>query len=283
MKGYRDWGLSARMFLTMFLLGVVYLTFITILSYAGYGIAPILIFVGLMLGIQFYFSDKLVLWSMGAKIVDATEAPRLHEAVERLCITANLPKPKIAIVNSPIPNAFATGRNKKNAVVAVTSSLMDKLSQPELEAVLAHELSHIRHRDMFVMTLAGFFSTIAFFLMRYLIFFGDRRRGNIMLIWAASVAVWLVSFILIRALSRYREFSADRGAALTTGNPSNLASALLKISGSIKRVPPQELRKAEGMNAFFIIPALSKGSLMNLFSTHPPIEKRIERLEKLEL
>ncbi len=283
MKGYRDWGLSARMFLTMFLLGVVYLAFITILSYAGYGIVPILIFVGFMLGIQFYFSDKLVLWSIGAKTVDATEAPRLHEAVERLCITANLPKPKIAIVNSPIPNAFATGRNKKNAVVAVTSSLMDKLSQPELEAVLAHELSHIRHRDMFVMTLAGFFSTIAFFLMRYLIFFGDRRRGNIMLIWAASVAVWLVSFILIRTLSRYREFSADRGAALTTGNPSNLASALLKISGAMKRAPPQELRKAEGMNAFFIIPALSKGSLMNLFSTHPPIEKRIERLEKLEL
>jgi len=279
----RDLGLSARMFLTMFLLGVVYLAFITILSYAGYGIVPILIFAGFMLGIQFYFSDKLVLWSTGAKIVDVTEAPRLHDAVERLCAAANLPKPKIAIVNSPIPNAFATGRNKKNAVVAVTSSLMDKLSQPELEAVLAHELSHIKHRDMFVMTLAGFFSTIAFFLMRYLIFFGDRRRGNLMLIWAASVAVWLISFILIRALSRYREFSADRGAALITGNPSNLASALLKISGTIKRVSPQELRKAEGMNALFIIPALSRGSLMNLFSTHPPIEKRIERLEKLEL
>ncbi|UZE92061.1 MAG: zinc metalloprotease HtpX [Methanosarcinales archaeon] len=279
----RDLGLSARMFLTMFLLGVVYLAFITILSYAGYGIVPILIFAGFMLGIQFYFSDKLVLWSTGAKIVDVTEAPRLHDAVERLCAVANLPKPKIAIVNSPIPNAFATGRNKKNAVVAVTSSLMDKLSQPELEAVLAHELSHIKHRDMFVMTLAGFFSTIAFFLMRYLIFFGDRRRGNLMLIWAASVAVWLISFILIRALSRYREFSADRGAALITGNPSNLASALLKISGSIKRVPPQELRKAEGMNAFFIIPAISRGSIMNLFSTHPPVEKRIERLEKLEL
>jgi len=271
------------MFLTMFLLGVVYLTFVTILSYAGYGIGPILIFVGFMLGIQFYFSDKLVLWSTGAKTVDATEAPRLHDAVEHLCAAANLPKPKIAIVNSPVPNAFATGRNKKNAVVAVTSSLMDKLSQPELEAVLAHELSHIKHRDMFVMTLASFFSTIAFFLMRYLIFFEDRRRGNLMLIWAASVAVWLISFILIRALSRYREFSADRGAALITGNPSNLVSALLKISGSMKRAPPQELRKAEGMNAFFIIPALSRGSLMNLFSTHPPIEKRIEQLEKLEL
>jgi len=278
-----DWKLSTRMFLTMFLLGAVYLAFISILSYAGYGIGPILIFVGFMLGIQFYFSDKLVLWSMGAKTVDATKAPGLHNTIEHLCTEANLPKPKIAIVNSPIPNAFATGRNRKNAVVAVTSSLMEKLSQPELEAVLAHELSHIRHRDMFVMTLASFFSTIAFFLMRYLIFFGDRRRGSIMLVWAASILVWLVSFILIRALSRYREFSADRGAALITGNPSNLASALLKISGSIKRAPPQELRKAEGMNAFFIIPALSKGSLMNLFSTHPPIEKRIERLEKLEL
>lgn len=280
----KDRGLFIRMFMTMFLLAVIYLAFIAVLSVLGVSIVPIIIIAGIMLFAQYYFSDRLVLMSTGAQIVNENEAPELHEIVSRLCMNADIPKPKVAIVQSSIPNAFATGRNKKRAVVAVTTSLMKQLDKSELEAVLAHELSHIKNKDILVLTIAGFFSTIAFFLVRYLMFFGgrDRDSGGIIIVWIVSVIVWLLSFFLIRALSRYREFAADRGSAILTGQPSNLISALLKISGTMERVPKKDLREAEGMNAFYIIPALSGESILGLFSTHPPLEKRIEALERIE-
>ena len=186
-----------------------------------------------------------------------------------------------------VPNAFATGRSPNKAVVAVTTGILDKLSPAELEAVLAHELSHVKNRDMAVLTIASFISTVAFYFVRYSLYFGmggDRRRegGSILLIWLVSIAVWVISFLLIRALSRYREFSADRGSAIITGQPSDLASALMKISGLMDRVPSEDLRKMEGMNAFFIIPAISGSSIMDIFSTHPSVEKRIAKLEKMQ-
>ena len=282
-KWQHDYGLAARMFLTMFLLFVVYIVFIGILSYAGFGVVPIMFFAGIMLFAQYYYSDKMVLYSTGARIVSESEAPQLHGIISRLCIEADLPKPRIAIVESSIPNAFATGRSPKKAVVAVTTSLLQRLNQNELEAVLAHELTHVKNRDVMVLTIASFFSTIAFFLVRYLIFFGGGNRregGSIMLAWLASIVVWIISSLLIRALSRYREFAADRGSAVITGHPSHLVSALLKISGAMERVPTDDLRKAEGMNAFYIIP-ISRSSIMALFSTHPSLEKRIAALEKI--
>jgi len=277
------------MMLTMFLLAVLYLAFLSILSiYGGVDTYGLIVVAGFFLLIQFFFSDKLVLWSMGGRIVSEQEEPRLHEMISRLCAIADLPKPKIAIVESNVPNAFATGRSKGSAVVAVTTSLKQKLSQPELEAVLAHELSHVKNRDMLVITIASFLSTVAFFLVRNMLFFGmggnrDRRNGGAaIIIFVVSLVVWIISFILIRALSRYREFAADRGSAIITGQPSHLASALMAISGVMERVPSRDLREVEGMNAFFIIPAISGDSIMNLFSTHPTVEARIRALEKME-
>jgi len=286
MKQWRsDWGLQGRMMFTMFLLAAVYLFFLAFI----YSLYPsqmfMLVFIGTFMIIQYFFSDKLVLMSMGAKVVSESEAPQLHETITRLCAIAGIPKPRIAVVNSGVPNAFATGRSPKHAVVAVTTGIQQQLNQQELEAVLAHELSHIKNRDMMVMTIASFLSTIAFFLVRYLLFFGggrNRESGGIMAVWVVSLLVWILSFILIRALSRYREFAADRGSALITGNPSHLASALMKISGVMPRIPSDDLRKVEGMNAFFIIPAISGSSIMRLFSTHPPVEKRIAALERIE-
>ncbi len=285
-----DTGLTLRMFLTMFLLGVVYLAFIALLFYMRVSYGFIFIISALMLGIQYFFSDKLVLWTMGARIVDETEAPQLHAMVQRLCAMSDLPKPKIAVVDSPVPNAFATGRNPQNAVVAVTTGIMRTLNQQELEGVLAHELSHIKNRDVMVMTIASFISTVAFYIMRMFMFssmFGggrdrDRNGGSIILIYIASIVVWIISFILIQALSRYREYAADRGSAIITGHPSHLITALLKISGQMERVPQKDLRSVQGVNQFFIVPALTGGSLMELFSTHPPIKKRIARLEAME-
>ncbi|MEA1869649.1 MAG: zinc metalloprotease HtpX [Euryarchaeota archaeon] len=280
----RDSGLATRMFLTMFMLFVVYIAFIGVLSYLGLPLITILLFAGVMLFAQYYYSDKMVLYSTGARVVTESEEPGLHEIVSRLCIEADLPKPRVAVVDSSVPNAFATGRSPKKAVVAVTTSLMKRLDRNEVSAVLAHELTHVKNRDVMVLTIASFFSTIAFFLVRYLIFFGGGNRrggGQIMIAWVASIAVWLVSSLLIRALSRYREFAADRGAAIITGHPSHLVSALMKISGSMDRVPTEDLRKAEGMNAFYIIPAISKSSIMALFSTHPPLNKRVAALEKI--
>ncbi|RXA21864.1 zinc metalloprotease HtpX [Methanosarcina sp. MSH10X1] len=287
-KWQRDLGLQGRMIFTMFLLAVVYLFFLAFLSY--YGTPPVfmVLFVGFFMAIQYFYSDKLVLMSTGAHVVSESEAPQLHGMITRLCAIADLPKPQVAIVKSQIPNAFATGRSQNKAVVAVTTGILDKLSPAELEAVLAHELSHVKNRDMAVMTIASFISTLAFYFMRYSLYFGgmggDRRRdgGGIIFIWLVSIAVWIVSFILIRALSRYREYAADRGAAVITGQPSVLASALMKISGVMARVPSQDLRSVEGMNAFFTVPALSGSSIMDIFSTHPSVEKRIARLEKMQ-
>jgi heat shock protein HtpX len=289
-KWYRDYGLAARMMLTMFLLAAVYLFFLVVLSeYGGVGTYGLIVFAGFFLLIQFFFSDKLVLWSMGGRIVSEQEEPRLHETISRLCAIADLPKPKIAIVDSNVPNAFATGRSKESAVVAVTTSLKQRLSQPEIEAVLAHELSHVKNRDMLVITIASFLSTVAFFLVRNMLFFGmggnrdrDRGAGAAIIVFVVSLVVWVISFLLIRALSRYREFAADRGSAIITGQPAHLASALMAISGVMERVPSRDLREVEGMNAFFIIPAISGDSVMNLFSTHPTVEARIRALSEME-
>lgn len=273
------------MIFTMFLLAAVYLFFLAIIYSLGATPMFMLVFIGAFTIIQYFYSDKLVLMSMGAKVVSESEAPQLHETITRLCAIADIPKPRIAVVNNNVPNAFATGRSPKHAVVAVTTGIQQQLNKQELEAVLAHELSHIKNRDMMVMTIASFLSTIAFFLVRYLLFFGggrDRDSGGIMAAWMVSLLVWIISFILIRALSRYREFAADRGSALITSNPSHLASALMKISGVMSRIPSDDLRKVEGMNAFFIIPAISGSSIMRLFSTHPPVEKRIAALERIE-
>lgn len=286
-KWHRDYGLAVRMILTMLLLAALYLVFLVVLSvYGGVGTYGLMIFAGIFMLIQFFLSDKLVLWSMGGRIVSEQEEPRLHEIISRLCAIADLPKPKIAVVESSVPNAFATGRSKKSAVVAVTTSLKQRLSQPEIEAVLAHELSHVKNRDMLVITIASFLSTVAFFLVRNMLFFGmggrDRRGGAALIVFMVSLVVWILSFLLIRALSRYREFAADRGSAIITGQPSYLVSALLAISGTMERVPSRDLREVEGMNAFFIIPAISGDSIMKLFSTHPTLEARIHVLSEME-
>lgn len=280
-------GLEARMFLTMFLLAVVYLAFIAFLFYLGVSQVLIILFMGAFIFLQYFYSDRLILSSMGARIVSESEAPELHEIVTRLCAIANLPKPKIAIVNTSMPNALATGRNQKNAVVAVTTGIMNQLNRSELEAVLAHELTHVKNRDAMVMTIATFISSIAQLVVQWSPYLGggydrrDRDGGNIIVLLLVSIAVWITSFLLIRALSRYREFAADRGSAIITGRPSNLASALMKISGF--HVPTQDLRKVEGSaSALFIVPAISGKSIMNLFSTHPPTEARIAALQRME-
>jgi heat shock protein HtpX len=283
----KDTGLTLRMIFTAGLLMIVYLAFLTLLSfYLEFWF--LLMFAAVFVFLQFYFADKLVLWSTGAKIVSPQESPQLHTMVERLCNLAALPKPRIAVINSAMPNAFATGRSQKNAVVAVTTGLLQSLDTPEVEAVLGHELSHVKNRDMLVITIASFLSTLAWFVMRFSFYSSlfrgggrDRNAGATVIIFAVSLLVWLISFLLIRALSRYREFAADRGSAIITQNPPALIAALSKISGAMKRVPTRDLRVVEGINAFFIIPALSGESIMNLFSTHPPIEKRIARLEEM--
>jgi len=282
----RDTGLQARMFLTMFLLAAVYLFFMAVLVSAGVDFLGVVFFAALMLGFQYFLSDRLVLWEMGARVVEPHEAPELHATVERLCALADLPKPRVALVNHPMPNAFATGRGPGNSVVAVTTGLLDRLSPQEVEGVIAHELAHIRNRDVLVMTMASFFAMVAQLILRFAMWggfgYGDHRRdrngGSLALIYLVSLVVWLVSFLLIRALSRYREYAADRGAAIITGTPSALASALQKISGSMARIPQRDLREVEAMNAFFIVPAISGNALVELLSTHPPVEKRIERL-----
>ena len=284
MKGWKsDRGLEARMAFTFFLLGIIYLAFFTLMVYLGINPSFIAIFSLGAMFVQYYYSDTIVIKSMGAKILTESEAPELHEMINRLCSMADLPKPRIAIVKTNVPNAFATGRNQRNAVVAVTTGLMQQLNSSELEAVLAHELTHVKNRDAMVLTIASFISTLAYYLM---LFGGGGRRdkdsGNAILIFLASIVVYAASYLLIMSLSRYREFAADRGASIITGQPSQLASALRKISVGISRIPNEDLRKVEGANAFFIIPAVSKSTIFNLFSTHPSLEARLAALERIE-
>ncbi|MCX6675010.1 MAG: zinc metalloprotease HtpX [Methanothrix sp.] len=284
MRGWKsDRGLEARMAFTFFLLGIIYLAFFTLMVYLGINPSFIAIFSLGAMFVQYYFSDTIVIKSMGAKILTESEAPELHEMINRLCSMADLPKPRIAMVKTNVPNAFATGRNQRNAVVAVTTGLMQQLNSSELEAVLAHELTHVKNRDAMVLTIASFISTLAYYLM---LFGGGGRRdkdsGNAILIFLASIVVYAASYLLIMSLSRYREFAADRGASIITGQPSQLASALRKISVGISRIPNEDLRKVEGANAFFIIPAVSKSTIFNLFSTHPSLEARLAALERIE-
>ena len=292
MTFHRDTGLTLRMVLSFAALAMLYLVFISVLAYLGVGFVPILAITSIMVLAQWYFSDKIVLWSSGAKIVTKEEYPRLHAIVERIAARNGLAVPRIAIMNTQIPNAFATGKSPRSAVVAVTTGIMGVLDDDELEGVLAHELTHVRNRDVLVLTLASLFSTVAWYLMQFGLYsgmgygygYGNRRdSGSAMLIVLAVAALtWFASFLIIRAISRYREFAADRGGAEMTGRPEKLASALTKISGKMKVIPPKELRKAGGLNAFFIIPALSGGSIANLFSTHPPIEERVRRLMEMQ-
>ncbi|MHB1005447.1 MAG: zinc metalloprotease HtpX [Chloroflexota bacterium] len=285
----RDTELSVRMFFVLFMLAALYLAFIAVFFYAGVDYSAILIVAVVLLGIQYFFSDQLVLTSMGARVVSPEQAPELHDIIDRLSQMADLPKPKVAVVDNPMPNAFATGRDPNHSVVAVTTGLLNRLERDEIMSVLGHELSHVKNRDAMVMTLASFFATVAFFVMRSGMFFGggygrrrDRGGGGLALIYLASLVVWLISWVLIRALSRYREYAADRGSAIITGAPMTLATALQKISGDMARIPDRDLREVQGMNAFFIIPAISGQSVMELFSTHPSLQHRLDRLTRLQ-
>ena len=283
----RDTQLQVRMTITMFLLGLVYAGFVVALWRLGAGVSVIVIVAMAMVAVQFFLSDRMVLLATNAKVVSREQEPRLHETIERLAQLAGVPKPKVAISSMPVPNAFAAGRSAKTAVIAVTNQLRQLLTERELEAVLAHEMSHIKHRDVVVMTYASFFSVVASTLMHMFFWMGlfggfsSRRHGGgnaIMLAYVVTIAVWLISQILLAALSRYREFAADRGAALLTGRPADLSAALTRISSSIRGIPQDDLRKAESMNAFLIMPAIGD-SIANLFATHPPVVKRIERLQ----
>ena len=283
----RDTGLQARMLLTLFLLGLLYVGFVGALLAAGAGAVTMVVVIGAITFAQLFFSDKLALAAMGAKPVSPEQAPGLHAMIERLCIQADLPKPRIAVADMDLPNAFACGRSQKNATVCATTGIMRTLSPSELEGVMAHELTHVKNRDVLIMTIASFFASVAAMMLQFGFFFGggdsdDDGAPAFIIVLLASFVVYIVSFFLMLALSRYREFAADRGAAIMTGRPSALASALVHISGAMQRVPTQDLRQAERMNAFFIVPTSVKGALQTLFATHPPMEKRIERLQQME-
>jgi heat shock protein HtpX len=292
-----DRGLVARMTLTMFLIGLLYVVVIAVLLAAKVSLVPVLVIAALLLFAQYYFSDKMALYGMGGKIVTPEQAPELHGIVDRLCALADMPKPRVAIADTDMPNAFATGRNPSHAVVCATTGIMRRLDTEELEGVLAHELSHVAHRDVAVMTFASFLGMVAGLITRFAFYSGmfggggfdnDDRDNNgagaIIVIMLVSILVYAVSFLLTRSLSRYRELSADRSGALLTGQPSALASALQKVSGAAARIPSRDLRSAEAFNAFFFTPAFAKGfSISSLFSTHPSLEKRLEQLSKLSV
>ena len=276
-KAYgRDFGLTSRMFLTIFLLGALYVGFFALLLQSGASIGVMVVILGVFAFVQYFTSDKIALASSGAKVVTPEQAPDLHAMVERLCAMSDLPKPRIAVIPTDVPNAFATGRSPKRSVVAVTEGLWKRLDPPEIEGVIAHELAHIANRDVAVMTFASFFSNVASLLIWFGGGLGRNREGPP--IWLIALVVYFVSYFLILALSRYREFAADRGAALVTGAPENLMSALQKIASDMTRIPQRDLRQMESLNAFYIIPTNVKRSAATLFMTHPPLEKRLARL-----
>jgi heat shock protein HtpX len=287
----RDRGLQARIVLTLFLLGLVYAALVGVLFAAGAGAVVIALVAGGLFLIQFFTSDKLALLSMRARVVgpgDSPQARRLHAIIERLCIQANMPKPRVAIADMPMPNAFAVGRSPKTATVAATTGILQLLDDGELEGVLGHELSHVQNRDVMVMTLASFFASIAAFITQVGFWFGgafdDNNNGpGFIVVILTSAIVYVISWLLLQALSRYREFAADRGSAILTGRPSALISALYKIEGTMRRIPQRDLRAASGeLAAFYIMPPRAKQSISTLFSTHPPLEARVARLERLE-
>jgi len=282
----RDSGLTARMTLSFIILGILYVVFLSILHYLGVGYIPLAFIAGVMIMAQWYFSDKIVLWTSGAKIVTKEEYPQLHNIVENLVNKNSIPKPKVAVVNSGVPNAFATGKSPRSSLIAVTTGILGLLDDEELEAVIGHELTHVRNRDVLVLTLASVFSTLAWYLAQFSFFGGyqsrNRDSGNAtVIVILVAIVTWVVSFLIIRAISRYREYSADRGGAIMTGRPDKLADALMKISGKMNKIPVNELQKVQKLNAFFIIPALSGSSITNLFSTHPPVEKRVQKLKEM--
>ena len=300
-----DAGLTARMFLALFLLAVVYLAFIGVLLLLHTGVALIVVVVAVLLVAQYFYSDKLILSSLHAHLVTAQQQPELFDIIGRLCQITGTPMPQVAVIPSQVPNALATGRNPKHAVMAVTTGILDQLEPKELEAVLAHELSHVIHKDVKVMAMASFFATVAALLVQSGMWFGmfggfgmmgggggyggrgrggsSEGQGMIVIILVAAV-VWAISFVLIRALSRYREYAADRGSAIITRDPAQLASALQKISGTMTRIPTRDLRQVQSANALMIFPAvhMGKGSLAEMFSTHPSLEHRLAKLQELE-
>jgi heat shock protein HtpX len=287
----RDPGLQFRMLLTLFLLGLVYAVLIGVLFAAGASAISIAVIAGVLFLIQYFTSDKIALYSMGAREVSPQEAPQFHALIERLCIQANLPKPRVAIADTAMPNAFAIGRSPKTATVCATTGLLRLLSPAELEGVMGHELTHVQNRDVMVMTIAGFFAAIASFIVQMGFWFGgafnsrDNRDSGpaFIVVILVSAAVYVVSWLLLQALSRYREFAADRGSAIITGRPSALISALRRIDSGMGMIPQQDLRAASNeLAAFYIFPPRAKQSIANLFSTHPPLEKRIAALERLE-
>ena len=283
----KDTGLQVRMLTTMLLLGLVYVALMGALVFSGLPIALVVIGVGALFAIQYFSSEALGLRAMGAREVSPQEAPELHAMVERLCIQGDIPKPKVAVAYTAMPNAFALGRSPKHSTVCATTGIMELLSPAELEGVMAHELTHVANRDVAIMTLASFFASLASMIIQFGFFFGggghsdDDDSPGILPLILVSVVVYVVSFFLMQALSRYREFAADRGAAIITGRPSALSSALLKISRGMERVPQQDLRSSE-MAAFYIFPPGLKKGLGNFFSTHPPMEQRVEALGRLE-
>jgi heat shock protein HtpX len=272
------------------LLGLVYAVLIGVLVASGAGAVSIAVIAGGLFLVQYFTSDKIALLSMGARVVSPQEAPRLHALIERLCIQANLPKPRVAIAETPMPNAFAIGRSPKTATVCATTGILDLLNDAELEAVLGHELTHVQNRDVLVMTVASFFASIAAFIVQMGFWFGgafNNRDSNngpaFIVVILVSAAVYVISWLLLQALSRYREFAADRGSAIITGRPSALISALLKIDGGMNQIPQRDLRAASGeLAAFYIFPPKAKQTVASLFSTHPPLEKRIAALQRLE-
>jgi heat shock protein HtpX len=287
----RDTGLQARMLFTIFLLGLVYALLIAVLIAAGAGAVTIAIVAAGLFALQLFTSDKIALASMGAREVTPQEAPQLHAMVDRLCVQANIPKPRVAIAQTPMPNAFAVGRSPKTATVCATTGILQLLEPAELEAVLGHEITHVLNRDVVVMTIASFFASIAAFITQFGFLFGGGFGGNrnnnnnngFFVVILVSAAVYVISFLLLQALSRYREFAADRGSAILTGRPSALISALMKIDGGMARIPQRDLRAASSeLAAFYIFPPKAKQAIGGLFSTHPPLEARIERLQRLE-